>query len=86
MAVKAFATVDGYHIHSNGNISFDIIIVKMDGSDDTTQETPEIDPLLGGALVNTAIKNFVKDWTDTNWGVSWGILDSVLLIAAVDLA
>lgn len=69
---------------STGEIAFDVIALTSDGSHIGTVRTPDIDPLMTGALINTAIKAAVREHAETAWEVEFGLLDVVLLLAGVN--
>lgn len=84
MAIKAVAHVVGISPYDDDNVQVEVRIVAKRASNQEMDMTNQVFvvPISGSA--ETSIRTHVRDWTETNWGVSWG-LDSVQLYGATSL-
>lgn len=85
MAVKALTFLKSADFNGS-NLVFQLKVTNAESpyqsQDVEFQSTFTLNSL--DLLINQGISGFVKDWTNTNWGTTWGLSDTVRLMIKVD--
>lgn len=78
MAIKAVAHVVAVSVYDETNCYVEVrIVAQRDG--DSMESTNQLFVIPISSNSNAEIRNAVKTWTENNWAVSWGLLDTVTL-------
>lgn len=78
MAIKAAAQIKSVQPYDETNYYVEVQIVAMRNGE-YMDSTNQLFVLATSSDINNDVRNAVKTWTDTNWSVSWGLQDTVLL-------
>lgn len=89
MAVKAFATVNQVYLAGPDNapeLYAEVKISAYDGQYSQTS-TPVLGPIAeeDWPTINIAIRNAVRTYANSQWGITFGLLDTVALFGAASL-
>lgn len=84
MAIKAVAHVVAISPYDEENCYVEVrIVAKQDGNSMESTNQLFVVPISSNA--NADIRNKVKEWTENEWAVSWGLLDTVSLFGGASI-
>ncbi len=84
MAIKAAAQIKSVQPYDETHYYTEVQIVAMRNGE-YMDSTNQLFVLAISSDLNADVRAAVKDWTDTNWGVTWDLMDTVLLLSGASV-
>jgi len=87
VAVKAFVSIKGVAWDDGNGLAFSLDIDQNESPGNNVADhlfESEMDGSESASTMNTTIGNYVKEYTHDTWGTTYGLLDTVKIIGAVD--